>query len=128
MFENIVKLYFESSHSAKKSMKQIVLNEILPTNLKFIESKLERSPSGYLVGDWFTLADIFLVFILDWFKHTELIAILNDYPSVRRHYSLIKTIPQLSETIKNVRPNPDILKSLKNKKDVSFDKPDSNRK
>lgn len=103
---NVANWIWESDQGAKISAKPKLDNDIR-TYFTFIEKKLEKSNSGFLVGNTLTYVDIGV------FRAVEVIAenfinmqntVLKRCPHVKRHFDLIANVPRIAEHLRK-RPN-----------------------
>ena len=79
------------------------MEETLPRNLKLFEDKLKKTNTGYLIGSGMTLADLFLVCVLEKIGDAKE-TILAHYTHVYALEKRVRSHPKIAEWILK-RPN-----------------------
>lgn len=95
MFQNLIFIYKIRNEQVKQIDLENALKNTIPRNLKLIQNILEKNPSGFLVGDSATYADIFLMNFYEWLRD-EKNNILANLPFLKQHDEKIRSIPQIS--------------------------------
>ncbi len=91
----------------KNTLKQTLLNELLPKTMNAFEKKLNESTSGFLIGSKLSYIDIMLFRLCEGANDNFLNAqplIFDNYPHVKALYARIGSLPNIAEYIAN-RPN-----------------------
>ena len=102
VFTEMGKAYLEKDPEKKTQLMTALQTEIMPRNLEFFVSKLNKTNTGYLVGPNLTVADLYLFHLIDMLGNQKQ-AILEASPQLNRLNSfmeLIGSIPSISRWLK----------------------------
>ena len=98
LVNEMVKVRHETDEAKKKELEEKVKNEILPTHLKLIETKLAQGSSGFLVDSGLTWIDLYLHVILEWLSDKKE-AVLAHFPKIKASEEKVRTHPKIAEWI-----------------------------
>ncbi len=93
----------EKDSSKKHQQMQHFTGVILPKTLNGYEKMLSLNSSSFIVGDSLSWADLALVNAWEWLDENSR-RLLDQYPLVKRHNEFIRTLPKVSEALKELKP------------------------
>lgn len=100
MLERFVALSSEKNRVQQIQLVHKFTAEFLPMRLKFFERTLSNNATGFLVGKYLTVADLFLVTAIDSIMSSEHFtqdALLYYSPNIVNHRQRIKYIPGIAQ-------------------------------
>lgn len=89
-------LYDLMVNKITKNETHLLFDEIWPENLSFFESQLNKTGTGYLVGDKMSWADLYLSQMTD-FLDNEKTPLLNDFPLVRKLDKKVRSLTSIKK-------------------------------
>ena len=98
MGNHLGKVFLEQDEAKKKEILDNLKTETIPTNLKYLEDKLAKNPSGFFVGDSVSWLDFYFSIIYDFF-HKMIEDLLPKYPHILAHDKKVKSLPKVAEWI-----------------------------
>ncbi len=83
----------------------------MPQNMEFFEAKLKNTGTGFLIGKKLTIADLSIIVSIETltnggFKIANFDQICENFPLIKKHQTMIKSIPQIAAWLKS-RSNTD---------------------
>ncbi len=87
----------------KQQQLQQFINVTLPKTLNGYEKMLSLNPSSYIVGGSLSLADLALINAWEWLDENSR-RLLDQYPLVKKHNDFIRSLPKVSEALKELKP------------------------
>ena len=100
----MVKSHFEKNEETKKELQAKLQNETMPNNMKYLETKLAKTNSGFLVGNGLTWVDLHLFSALEWLGPKK-DALLAHFPKVKSHNEFVSSIPNIAKHIATRPPS-----------------------
>ena len=96
--EVMFKMMMAKSDAEKAELKKKLFEDVLPKNFKFFEDKLKQTKSGYLVGSGLTLADIYLISVLEKLGDGKE-GILANYSELYKLDKRVRSHPKIADWI-----------------------------
>ena len=78
----------------------LYLEVTIPTSLKHIETQLNKTNTGYLVGNKLSWADLFLWHVIDNLSspiYQNRDEVLSKHPLVKKHFEMIYNLPGVAK-------------------------------
>jgi glutathione S-transferase len=94
--DSLVVLYRMKDGDEKQQLLDKAMSESVPNGYKLVQNVLERSQSGFLVGDKISYVDVILVLSYDWLRERK-DEILSQLPTLKKHHDKICSIPVIAE-------------------------------
>ncbi len=95
LFNEMMKCLYEKDEAKKLELIKQFENEIVPTNLKLFETRIEKNGTGYLGFSGLSYADIFLYHLLELMEDRREQA-LNAFPLVKKMHQSIHLNPRIA--------------------------------
>ncbi len=101
LFAEFTKVFFENDETKKAELLVVFTEELVPRNLAFMEAKLKKTHSGFLIGSAVTVADLYLFVGFETltnggFKTTDVDKVASNFPMLLGHFQRIKAMPQVA--------------------------------
>lgn len=105
LFTEFSKVFFEKDAVKKGALLATFTEDLVPRNLAFLEAKLKKAKSGFLIGGGLTIADLFLFVGFETltnggFKTTDMDKLSQQFPCIVEHFKRLGSVEQISAWLK----------------------------
>ena len=97
----MVNLRREKDEEKRKELAEKLYKEIIPNKVKYIDERLGKSGSGFIVSSGFSWVDLYLYLVIDWIPEKE--SLLEKFKNVRENFNKVVSIPGIANWLK-IRP------------------------
>ncbi|XP_064594390.1 glutathione S-transferase 1-like [Liolophura sinensis] len=105
----MVQILYEKDEIRKEEIKEKYAKETAPTILSQFEKHLAKNPSGFLVGDSLTWADLHFMNWLEknWVGGKLPVETWNRFPKIKEHNKMVASLPRVKEWLET-RPKTEL--------------------